>query len=119
MNYELPTKSGKTIKLNVAQIEVSANDLIKTGMFIDIKLKGILPGCRKSQVLTYNFCTHNGVNISTLWGYRKFHEVSYEEMKKMIEQLPITTPSYAPYPITPELIKAAREDRIAMYGTKG
>ena len=120
MKYELPTTNGKTIKLNVAQIEITKNSLIKpSGYFVDIKLVGTLPGCRKSEPLTFSFFGGpEALSLTTLFNHRKFHNVKYSEMEKMLRTIPVVSPSYlSVVPITPEIEKYAREDRIAMYGT--
>lgn len=117
MKYELPTIDGKVIKLNKAELQISSNERIDTGYFVNLKLTGILPSCKKSQILTINHGINDGtVCITTVFNHRKWHEVKYEEMKKMIESLPVVPYIINPVTITPELEAFAKEEKIALYG---
>ena len=82
MNYELPTVDGKKIKLTNPKIVISKNSRLDSGYFVDIKLVGVLPGCRKEETLTYSF-GYDGKTliVTTLFNYRKRCLVSKEEIK--------------------------------------
>ena len=119
MVYELTTKAGKSIKLDKAELQISINKAIASGYFVDLKLTGVLPGCKKSVILTINFSSSvDSVNITTLFNHRKWHEVTYTEMKSMIESIPVKPYIIKPPEITPEVEAFAREEKINMYGRR-
>lgn len=110
MNYELPTKDGKKIKLVNPCIVVSQNDRIDSGYFVEIKLLGTLPGCRKAETLTITPYT-DSISITTLFNYRKHCSVAPEEMRKLINTVPVGKYAFAgaPFVLTDEIRDFARK----------
>jgi len=57
----LKTIKGKEIILSQAFITIEKNDRIDSGYFIDLKLTGKLPKCRKDAILQFvAYNCHNG-----------------------------------------------------------
>lgn len=110
MNYELPTKDGKKIKLIAPKIVISKNDRIKSGYFVEIKLNGTLPGCRKPETLTMTPYT-NSISITTLFNYRKHVSVDPEEFRKLVNFCPVTSYAYVnePLELTHELVEFSKK----------
>lgn len=86
--YELKTVDGKVIKINSAFIQISENNLIESGYFVEIRFDGILPRCRKTQILSQSVGGGN-IIISNLYGYAKQHQVDVEEWRTFIKSLPV------------------------------
>jgi hypothetical protein len=110
MNYELPTKDGKKITLENPKIVISKHANIDSGYFVDLKLVGKLPGCRKVETLTVS--PYSGIiSVTTLFNYRKHVAIEPEEFRKLIHFCPVTTPSYTsePFELTHELVDFARK----------
>ncbi len=120
MTFNLTTTEGKTIKLNKVRIEVSANSKIDGGYFFDLRMHGVLPGCKKAQCISTSFFGgKDAISLATLFDNRKFHNVKYTEMAKMINQLEIVKPSYDHETvITPEVAQKAKDHILDFYGTE-
>lgn len=88
MTYNLPTKSGKIIKLNKVEIVVSSNERIEGGYYTETRMFGIPPKCRKSQLLTTSLC-YGSIAIHPLFVNGEWHQVDPEEFRKMIRVIPV------------------------------
>jgi hypothetical protein len=107
--YELPTVEGKVVKITSAIITISKNERCQNGYAISFNLIGVLPQCRKNEVLTQSFSYHGHITLTTLFGYRKHHSIDPEEYRKLIKSAPVTSPSYyGQVDVTPELEALAR-----------
>ena len=104
----LTTLEGKTINLKEAKIVVSENDLIASGYYMEFRLVGMLPRCRKPEVLTYMMC-YNSIAFTTLFGYRAYHHVDPKVLKAFLDELPVERYRTDTFELTPELIAMAHE----------
>jgi len=98
-----------TLQIVKAQIEISSNSLIEGGYFYDVKLQGILPGCKKVVVL------HHNTMIGYLWlkplfGGSGEARVSPSSWRSLMKTIPVVVKPYDKDVImTPELEAKARE----------
>lgn len=87
---KLETVNGKFIQISSAYIEVSPNDRIESGYFIDIKLSGKLPRCRKDSILHYSLTANRDeLFFTTLFGYTDHHKVSCNVLHPFLLTLPV------------------------------
>jgi hypothetical protein len=110
----LPMKKALTITKFV--IRVSKNDLIESGYFIEVRARGILPGCRKDKTL---FFTPMAGYIWTkpLYDHNGEARISPDQWRELVKTAPVVESSleYDRCPITPEIESMARqqESRLA------
>ena len=92
-----------------ASIEVGRCELIDCGYFFDIRLNGILPGCKKAVTL------HHSTMIGYLWlkplfGHSGEAHISPAAWRKLMATIPVVVkPFDNDVTMTPELEKMARE----------
>jgi hypothetical protein len=105
--FTLTTKENKTIFLDIAEIRVSVNSLIDCGYYIDLYLKGKLPGCHKSNILSTSL-SKNNISFLNLYGYAKWHDVDPEKVHELVKTIKVVPAKYDKTNITPELEIFAR-----------
>lgn len=105
----LKTIEGKEIKFTEAYIHIEVNPYIEGGYSHTLRIKGILPACRKAETFTQTF-GGGKIIFTTLFGYRKWHSVEPALVLEFLKSLPvvaggITTDRWTP---TEEQITNAR-----------
>lgn len=105
--YTLTTKENKSVSLDVAEIRISKNELLESGYFVELRLEGKLPQCRKSVTLSHSV-GFGAIHLMPLFGNGKWHSVNPEEIRKLVKSVKIVPYKYDYITITPELETYAR-----------
>jgi len=110
----IKTVEGKDIVFDDICIRVSTNEYIKSGYFVEVKMKGKLPRCRKSSILTIRYRIGENIYVGPLYGYGEAHKIDQKIFCDMLSKLPVT--GYQNLEITPVLEVFARQEKIELYG---
>jgi len=115
----LKTIKGKEIILSQAFITIEKNDRIDSGYFIDLKLTGKLPKCRKDAILTHmHLYEADAIAFSTLFEYREYHTVMKSDLLELVKTLPIIQKNYFKenkFELTPEIKELALNHIVNIY----
>lgn len=104
-------KKNKALTITSAKIEVGTNQFSECGYLASWKIRGILPGCRKSVQLTHMY-GYGKVILTPLFGYNGRAVISQQDWKNLMEMMPIVSDKLFPIPITPELKATVRRQMV-------
>ena len=111
MNQTIRTKDGKVIQVSRAWIKVSANKHSDCGWFSDTVIHAVLPGGRKTHILSKS-PSHNAINLNPLFAYIRagYIKVDPEAYRAFLQSLPVLSDSLHGFgvEITAEVERAAR-----------
>jgi len=101
-----------TLQITKSKIVVSKNDRCDGGYFVQHKVTGILPGCRKEVVLSFSPMT-GYVWVNPLFGYSGSASISPIDWLALVKVSPVEAERWhgeTPIEITPELRAMAYAD---------
>src|SRR3990172_7229640 len=99
----------KALQIVKASIEVGRCELIDCGYFFDIRLKGILPNCRKAVTLHHSTMT-GYLWMKSLYGHSGSAHISPAAWRTLMKTIPVVAKPYdKDVTMTPELEAMARE----------
>ena len=98
--------SGKELKVASARIGVSANERCPDGIFVDVRVHAVFPGCRKEQLVSV---TPMGgyVWAKPLFGYSGTARINPEEWRAFLRDLPVESDRLFPVTMTLDLAAKA------------
>lgn len=102
-----------TLKITKSEIRVSANPKIDGGYYFDHHVEGILPGCRKSVVLSIS-PTYARIWVKPLEGYSGNAHIRPEDWAALVAKSPVKSAFYSPVEITPEIVAKAQADALSL-----
>ena len=108
-------KKSTALQITASKIEVSANSHSKTGYYASHRVWGILPGCRKSQLLTITAMT-GYIWVKALYSYNGSAHIKPEDWAALLNASPVksdTLQSFK-YDVTPEVEAAARAEVLSI-----
>lgn len=97
----------KTLKITKYAIVVSANPLMDSGIYVEVKITGILPGCRKDVRLSYSPYAKRIV-FRPMHGSSGVACIEPETFRKLLRLAPVVCDPLFPMEVTSEVINLAR-----------
>lgn len=97
----------KALVIDRPVIRVSANSLIEGGLFFDMRVYGVLPGCRKKVMLSFGPMARY-VWFRPLFGHSGAASVSPEDFLRMVDAAPVVSCEHSPVVVTPEIAAKAK-----------
>ena len=106
--------TGKEVRVTHAEIRVSSNERCEDGVFVEVRMTAVFPGCRKVAVVSIS-PMGSGVGLKSLYGYSGEAHVEPEEWRTFLRSLPVVSDDLFPVEMTPELAAyaVAHEERTA------
>ncbi len=108
-------KKSNALQITASKIEVSANSRSKTGYYASHRVWGILPGCRKSQILSVTPMT-GYIWVKALFSYNGSASIKPEDWAALLNASPVKSDTLKSfhYDVTPEVEAAAREEVLSI-----
>lgn len=103
----------KKFQITSAQIEVSANPHVATGMIANFEVTGILPGCQKNVEITTTV-VYMAIVCWPRFVYNGSASIHPEDWRKLINEAPVVSSKFLPVLITPAVEAWAREQALSV-----